>query len=87
MKPITPVIPGLNLRVTIYAKDQDQYQNLPAYDYFDENNDKQVITRWKLNFFERIKILFFGNIFLTLLTFNNPLQPVKLSCKVPNIYK
>ena len=79
MEPITPVFPGVELPVTTYAKDQEQYKALPVY----KTDDGIVVSRWQLTFKERLKILFSGNLWLTVLTFNSPLQPVKLTVVCP----
>ncbi len=79
MKPISPVYKDSEelwgVKEVIYAKDQPEYLQLPALKF----DDGLVVSKWKLSFVERIKILFTGNIFLGLLTFNKPLQPIKLS--------
>jgi hypothetical protein len=54
-----------------YAENQDEYGNLPAFK--DENG--VVISCWKLSFKERVRILFYGNMWLSLLSFNKPLTP------------
>ena len=56
-----------------FAENQDEYNTLPAF----RNNTTQgeVITCWKLSFKERLKVLFFGCVWLNLLSFNNPLTP------------
>jgi hypothetical protein len=62
-----------------FAKDQPEYQPLPAF-----RNDSQlgeVITCWNLTFRERLRILFKGEIWLSLLTFNKPLTPSFLTTK------
>lgn len=79
MQPITPVVPGFDLPVTTFAKDQPQYLALPAH----RQPDGTVTTRWRLSFLERLAVLFGGSIWLQLLTFNNPLQPVKLTTTCP----
>lgn len=60
-----------------FAKDQPEYKQLPAF----KNNSPQceVITCWNLSFKERIRILFKGEIWLCLYTFNNPLPPTFLT--------
>lgn len=63
----------------IFAKDQPQYNPLPAIKW----KDGTILTKWKLPINERIRLLFSGHIFLTLKTFNQPLQPVKLSIDDP----
>ena len=55
----------------IYAKDQDPYLPLPAY----KTDKGEVITCWKLTLAERLKVLFTGRLWWSVLTFNQPLQP------------
>ena len=59
---------------TIYAKDQPEYNPLVAY----KTDDGAVTSCWKLNIRERVRVLLTGKIFLQVLTFNSPLQPVKM---------
>lgn len=78
-KPILPVIPGVETPVVEFAKTQPQYITLPAW----RGEDGTVVTRWRMTFRERLRILFTGDLWLTLLTFNHPLQPVKLDTLCP----
>lgn len=75
MYPVTPVHPSIKLKEVIYAKDQPEYIPLPAYKW----KDGTVVSRWKLSWKERLQILFSGNLFLAIKTYNNPLQPVLIS--------
>lgn len=79
MTPITPVVPGFNLPVSIYAKDQPEYRPLPSF----KCEDGMVVTRWSLTFGERLRLLIGGSLWLSVLTFNGPLQPVKLTTVCP----
>ena len=58
-----------------YAKDQPEYLPLPAH----RTAGGWVTSCWKLTLRERIKVLFTGRVFLTVATFNKPLQPQILS--------
>jgi len=58
----------------VFAEDQPEYLPLPAY--MDEEG--LVISCWKPSLKERIKILFKGKIYVSMLTFNHPLQPIRL---------
>src|SRR5690242_12678340 len=71
-----PVFPEkrFNFAQVIFAKDQPQYLQLPA-----NTNGHQVETKWKLTFKERMEVLFSGHLYLTFLTFGQPLQPTRLS--------
>jgi len=84
MIPISPVLPNQlkakDLEI-VFAKDQPEYLPLPAI----RTTDGQVITRWKLDWKERIKVLFNGSIFLRQLTFNQSLQPQSVSVNEPEI--
>jgi hypothetical protein len=55
-----------------FAENQKEYLPLPAF----RNNDGEVISCWKITFLERIKLLFTGKLWLSCLTFNQPLQPL-----------
>ena len=68
MKPIS--FPEQN---TVYAKDQPEYQPLPAFK--SETPMGEVISCWKLSFTERIRILFTGKLWVCLCAFNKPLTP------------
>lgn len=77
--PITPVVPGFDLPVTTFAKDQPEYNPLPSW----RSEDGTVVTRWHLSWKDRLLVLFGGSIWLTVLTFNQKLQPVKLTSACP----
>jgi hypothetical protein len=79
VKPIAPVVPGLDLPVVTFAEDQPEYLPLPAW----RDANGTVVTRWRLSLKERIRVLFTGDLWLTLMTFNHPLQPVKLTTDCP----
>ncbi len=79
MKPATPVIPGLTLPEVVYAKDQPEYIPLPAY----RTDDGLVVTRWRLSWLERLRVLVSGSVWLSILTYNKPLQPVKMDASCP----
>lgn len=55
----------------IYAENQPQYMPLPAF----KNDGGEVVSCWKLSFIERIRILFTGKLWVSLMTFNKPLTP------------
>ena len=70
MKPIS--FDGQNC---VYAENQEPYIPLPAFRY----DYGKVVSCWKLTFGERIKLLLAGRIWVSILTFNKPLQPFKIS--------
>lgn len=73
MKPTTPE-PRPGASSVIFAKDQPQYIPLPANV---SGNTGYVETKWKLNWKERWQALVQGTIYLTVRTFNQPLQPIR----------
>ena len=68
MKPVE--FPGVNV---VFAKDQPEYQPLPAFKA--DTPEGEVVTCWKLSFRERLRVLFKGEIWLCLMSFNKPLTP------------
>jgi hypothetical protein len=63
----------------IFAEGQDEYHNLHAH----ITETGEVTSCWKMSFRERIEALISGNIYLQVLTFRKPLQPIKLSTYKP----
>lgn len=68
MKPIK--FPEQNI---VFAEDQDEYKSLPAHKV--DEPEGRVIFCQQLSFTERIRVLFTGQIWCCLMTFNQPLQP------------
>lgn len=66
----------------IFAKDQPQYLPLPAH----RDKDGMVTSCWQLSFIERLQVFFSGKVWLRQLTFNNPLQPIKVSTESFDYY-
>ena len=82
MIPVSPIIPGHETNEVIYAKDQPEYIPLPAL-----RVDKDcILTRWRLTWRERLRVLWTGDLYLYVLTFGKPLQPLKPSVS-PNMRK
>lgn len=70
MKPIT--FPEVNV---VFAKDQPEYLPLPAYQE-PEDPKGRIITRWELSEAELNQIRETKSIYISVYTFNNPLQPI-----------
>ena len=56
----------------VYAADQPEYQPLPVW----RRQQGQVVSRWRLTWRERIAVLFGRDMYLEVLTFGQPLQPI-----------
>lgn len=61
----------------VYAKDQPEYLPLPCA----RTLDGEVTTRWRLSAEEIARILDTGELYLTVATFNQPLQPILLTVR------
>lgn len=85
MKPISPVAYDPETRWGVseitFAKDQSEYLPLPALKF----QDGLVVTRWSLSLWERVAILFGGSVYIGLLTYNKPLQPIRISTSVEEV--
>lgn len=81
MQPMSPVIKGRDAQEIVFAKDQPEYVPLPGV----RTKDGMVTSRWQLTLGERLRLLFTGSLYLQVLTFNKPLQPVKLSVSQPEV--
>ena len=78
MKPIK--FKGYN---ATYAENQEEYLSLPAY----KHNDGwgTVTSCWRLSLWERIRVLWTGKVYCSLLTFNKPLTPQLLDIVPPDM--
>ena len=83
MTPQSPVVKGLEHLEVVYAKDQPEYLQLPALPVDDGSGHKRVVTRWKLSWKERLRIVFCGDMYLWLSTFGRPINPVALQTTPP----
>ena len=79
MQPESPVYDNAEelwgVKEVVYAKDQPEYKPLPAIRF----RDGVVVTRWHMTWKERIAAFLSGDIYLSMLTFNQPLTPVVVS--------
>jgi len=83
MKPISPIIPGLEDQEIVIATDQPEYEPLPALPV---DGSTVIITRWRLSFRERLVALFNGDIYLYVSTFGQPLQPLYMQVDEPTVH-
>ena len=65
-------------QTTVFARNQEPYLPLPAY-----TDGTEVISCWHLTLRERLRVLFFGVIWLRQLTFGHKLQPQSPSVDRP----
>lgn len=65
----------------VYGEGQPEYLPLPALAVGDDNDT--VITCWQLTFRERLKVLFSGRFWFSMLNFRRPLTPILPSVDQP----
>ena len=65
----------------VLAKDQPEYLPLPVHRVAEPEG--RVISCWQLTFRERLAVLITGRVWLTQMTFNEPLQPQLPSVESP----
>jgi hypothetical protein len=66
----------------VIAKDQPEYNPLPAYRIPGDAHGRLVCC-WKLSWRERVRLLITGELWHTILTFNQQLQPQLIEVKRP----
>jgi len=64
-----------------FAKDQPEYNTLPAF----RDESGVVVTFWKLTLRERLRVLFKGGVWLSLMTFNKPLTPTFMTTEKSDV--
>jgi len=69
---------------TTFAKDQPEYGQLPALVI--NSPQGEVISCWKLSFREKVKILFTGKLWVSLMMFGKPLTPSMFSVNHKDLY-
>lgn len=85
MTPTSPVIPeAAHLEVRL-GETQPEYQPLPALPIQFGNGASGVVTRWCFSDEERKRIADGGDLFVTVLTFGQKLQPLLLGVDPPEI--
>lgn len=80
MQPVSPVLPAGSGCEVVYAKDQPQYNSLPTF-----RTQTSVLSRWKLTDDERRHIAEGGDLFICMMNFGGPLQPVLPMAEDPDI--
>lgn len=74
MTPVEPKERHANARAIVFAKDQPQYDPLPAM----VDPDGLVLTEWELSAEDLARLMNGGRVRLWIYTFNQRLQPVAL---------
>ncbi len=69
-----PVFPGEEQHEVVYAKNQPEY--VPLRCFVDRERQGRATSRWTLTADQRKAIASGADLYLTLLTFNRPMQPI-----------
>jgi hypothetical protein len=72
-----PVFDGLEDKEVVYAKEQPQY--IPLRTLVSAGPDRKVYSRWTLTAEQRKRVADGADVFLELLTFGHPLQPIRMA--------
>mgnify|MGYP001590781514 CR=1 FL=1 len=86
MIPQSPILKGSFSAYSsevIVAKNQDPYLPLPAI--ISTGVSGRVTTRWHLDWSERLKVLWSGDIWLQMLCFQKPVTPAKIVVDQPSV--
>lgn len=67
----------------VYAKKQTGYMLLPALKF----EDGTVCTCWKMSWKELFKVILHRKVWVGIVTFNHPLQPLLLSADSNELFK
>jgi len=84
MQAVSPVLPSNpTVKEVVLAKDQPEYIPLPVacINYADGATSR--ISRYKLSWRERLRVMWTGTIWWEQLTFGTPLQPQKMHLQEP----
>lgn len=79
MIPASPVIPSREAPEVEIAKTQQEYLTLPSL----RTADGIVLSRWLLTDEEKRLILEQGYLYISVLTFNHKLQPIRPTADIP----
>jgi hypothetical protein len=78
MKAVSPVIQDQELPELLIAKDQDEYETLPAVDC----GNGVILTRWEVTEEDLERIKETKSIYIYLWTFGNPVQPLSVTSQL-----
>lgn len=73
-----PVAPRVGLPEVTIAEEQLQYSPLVASPVRYEDGTQTMLTRWRLDDEERAKIAAGEDLYIELLTFGGPMQPIAM---------
>lgn len=79
MKPVSPIIPGLEEEEIVIAKDQEEYKPLPAL----KVADGYILTRWEFTEKDIENIQKTNSLYLYMLVGDGPVTPILLQTEHP----
>ena len=78
-----PVAPRVGAPEVMMAQDQDQYLTVCVALITYSDQSQAVMTRWRLSDEERALIAAGNDVYLTLMTFGQPMQPITMEIGPP----
>lgn len=67
-----------------YAANQPEYETLPAWRATSDRSGR-IVCLWRLNWKERLRVLWTGHMWHQILTYGQPLQPQLLQVEKPSM--
>lgn len=71
-------------QTVVFAEGQEEYKPLPAYLHYDFPGGTMTCC-WRLTWYERLKLLFTGKLWHSVMTFGGHLQPQRLDVDKPEM--
>ena len=78
-----PVAPRVGFPEAMFAEEQPEYLTICVAMVTYKDGTQEIMTRWKLSDEEKAKVAAGEDIYLSLLTFGEPMQPIKLEIGRP----
>lgn len=67
----------------VLGEGQPEYTPMPVYRYV--GDEGRTVSVWRLSFWERLRLIFTGRIYVQVLTFRTPIQPQLLTVEKPDM--
>ncbi len=69
----------------IFAENQPEYLQLPVLKL--DTKEGEVISCWKMSLYERIKCAITGRVWVSMMSFNRPINPIFITSNKHDLYK
>jgi hypothetical protein len=72
------ISPDTGAPETVIAEEQEEYAPLSVAHYADEQGRRYLLSRWRLNDADKARIAAGDDLYISLMTFGQPMQPVSV---------